>query len=154
MYILINMTERKKIRNCTWCNKLFLGNRNTCSKKCLSELRSYNITGDKNPMYGSERYGELNPNWRNGAKFQIYPKQFNKKLKHIIKLRDNYQCVICGKSNEDCINKNGVCYGLQVHHIDYNKKNNNIDNLITLCNKCHTKTNFNREKWIIFFNEQ
>ena len=35
----------------------------------------------------------------------------------------------------------------QVHHIDYDKKNNDVDNLVTLCTPCHTKTNFNRDEW-------
>lgn len=30
-------------------------------------------------------------------------------------------------------------------------KNNDEKNLITLCNSCHAKTNFNRENWIEFF---
>jgi 5-methylcytosine-specific restriction endonuclease McrA len=38
--------------------------------------------------------------------------------------------------------------------IDYNKKNCNPENLITLCNKCHMKTNHNREKWIKFLKQR
>ncbi len=34
------------------------------------------------------------------------------------------------------------------NHIDYNKKNSNLNNLITLCGSCHTKTNTNRNYWI------
>jgi hypothetical protein len=34
---------------------------------------------------------------------------------------------------------------------DYDKKNCDPKNLITLCNSCHSKTNFNRKKWIIYF---
>ncbi|TXH47080.1 MAG: HNH endonuclease, partial [Desulfurellales bacterium] len=36
---------------------------------------------------------------------------------------------------------------LQVHHIDYDKKNSHPDNLIALCHSCHMKTNFNRSYW-------
>ena len=43
---------------------------------------------------------------------------------------------------------------LVVHHIDYNKKNCNIDNLITLCSKCHGRTNFNRDHWMARFSEK
>ena len=53
-----------------------------------------------------------------------------------IRERDNYICQICSQ------------YGNYVHHIDYNKTNCNPNNLITLCIKCHSKTNFNREYWI------
>ena len=34
-----------------------------------------------------------------------------------------------------------------IHHIDYDKINNNIINLISLCKECHSKTNSNREFW-------
>lgn len=27
---------------------------------------------------------------------------------------------------------------LETHHIDFNHKNNDLDNLITLCKRCHT----------------
>jgi hypothetical protein len=37
------------------------------------------------------------------------------------------------------------------NHIDYNKKNCNPNNLISLCNSCHSKTNFDRKYWINYF---
>jgi len=57
-----------------------------------------------------------------------------------ILLKNHYatRCKIC----------NGIYNNhIDVHHIDYNKKNNNINNLITLCKSCHPKTNFNRKYW-------
>lgn len=39
------------------------------------------------------------------------------------------------------------------NHIDYNKKNCNPKNLITLCRKCHSKTNSNRDYWINYFGD-
>lgn len=57
-----------------------------------------------------------------------YPYEFEKIKKLIIK-RDKNKCqmgFVC----------NGKDY-LIVHHIDRNKKNNNFNNLITLCNGCH-----------------
>ena len=38
-----------------------------------------------------------------------------------------------------------------VHYIDYNKQNRNPNNLITLCNSCNAKVNFNRNYWKNFF---
>ena len=64
-----------------------------------------------------------------------------KKLKEEVRERDNQTCQICGKSKIE----NGK--NLDVHHIDYNKENINIDNLIALCASCHVKTNSNREIW-------
>ena len=57
--------------------------------------------------------------------------------------RDNYTCQICR------IPENGI--KLHPHHIDYNKKNNDPSNLISLCRSCHAKTNFNRNWWTKYF---
>lgn len=35
-----------------------------------------------------------------------------------------------------------------VHHIDYDMKNCNQTNLITLCPTCHKRTNPRQEEWI------
>ena len=40
---------------------------------------------------------------------------------------------------------------LKRNHIDYDKLNCNPDNLISLCNSCHSKTNYNRNYWINYF---
>ena len=40
---------------------------------------------------------------------------------------------------------------LIVHHIDYNKKNCNENNLITLCLWCNIRANYNRKSWITYF---
>jgi len=51
-------------------------------------------------------------------------------LRKIVLERNNYMCSGCG-------------YGyLEVHHIDWNRTNNNLDNLITLCRKCHREIHF------------
>ena len=85
------------------------------------------------------------PNWKNGISFEPYPIGWTKILKESIRERDNHQCQICGKSTK----KNGR--KLDVHHIDYDKENLNPDNLIALCQSCHSKSNYNRETYIEFF---
>jgi hypothetical protein len=40
---------------------------------------------------------------------------------------------------------------LHIHHIDYDKKNCNPDNLIALCHSCHMQTNHHREFWKNYF---
>lgn len=82
---------------------------------------------------------EKHPNWKGGCSYKDYSLDWNNDLKNNIRNRDNCTCMVCG-----CIqikNKHDV------HHIDYNKKNCNVDNLITLCRKCHMKTNENRNLW-------
>jgi hypothetical protein len=85
--------------------------------------------------------GEKHPNWQGGKSFEPYGIEFNKNLKKQIKMRDSF-CKECSENNKR---------KLVVHHIDYNKKNNNSNNLITLCRSCHGKTNFNRENWIKYY---
>lgn len=83
--------------------------------------------------------GEKNPNWQGGKSFEPYSVDWTETLKRAIRERNNYICQLCNQ------------YGNEVHHIDYDKKNCNSDNLITLCKSCHRKTNFNREYWINYF---
>ena len=96
--------------------------------------------GKNNPMYGKS--GILSPNWQNGKSFEIYPQEFKQIRKQILE-RDNHICQYPG-----CIE---IHKKLCVHHIDYDKNNNNPENLITLGNSCHMKTNFNRIYWAEFF---
>ena len=89
--------------------------------------------------------GKDNPNWNNGSSFEPYGIEFNKEKKTQVLERDNYTC-----QNPNCEH---LSEGLDIHHIDYDKKNNSLDNLTTLCDSCHTKTNGknNREHWIEFY---
>jgi len=70
-----------------------------------------------------------------GGSKEPYSVDWIQTLKRAVRERDNYICQVCSK------------YGNAVHHIDYNKKNSNPDNLITLCGKCHAKTNHKRKEW-------
>ena len=65
-----------------------------------------------------------------GKSFEPYSLDWTNTLKKEIRQRDNYTCQLCGCRQEDTTHL--------VHHIDYNKKNCNPDNLITLCRSCHT----------------
>ena len=92
---------------------------------------------------GKAQMGKLNHNWKGGTSRLPYSVDWVKTLKRSIRERDHYQCQICGINQEEVTH--------HVHHIDYNKKNCNTDNLITLCKSCHTKTNFNRDYWLNYF---
>ena len=73
--------------------------------------------------------GEKHPNWQGGKSFEKYTVDWTLTLKRSIRERDKYTCQMCWKSQGD--------RALSIHHIDYNKKNCNPDNLISLCCKCH-----------------
>jgi hypothetical protein len=88
---------------------------------------------------------EKNGMWQGGKSFEPYSFEWTENLRKLIRQRDNYTCQLCGKTQRQ--NSRKLC----VHHIDYNKKNCNPNNLITLCNICHNKTNIRREYWIKYF---
>ena len=80
--------------------------------------------------------------WKGGLSFEPYSVDWNETLKRSIRERDNYICQLCSQ------------YGNNVHHIDYNKKNCNPKNLITLCQKCNIKVNKNRDYWQNYFKQK
>jgi hypothetical protein len=94
--------------------------------------------------------GERSHSWKGGISQEPYSQEFTERLKKYIRSRDNYRCQICKISHSTARKK--YTKGLYVHHIDYDKKNSNPDNLISLCNSCHSKTSVgNRTWWIDFF---
>lgn len=102
-----------------------------CSRKCFEIAHKENMKGNRNPAWidgRSYNYRDYRgPDWDECRK-NAYR-------------RDNYTCQECGvkcigrkKLNED--NKHKL---IQCHHINGNKENNSLDNLITLCVACHGK---------------
>lgn len=127
-----NFCSRKcqaKYKRCFRCGNLFSGppwhinRRKFCSNQCSQEFKTL-----KN-----------HHNWKGGISKETYGVDFTKKIKRDVRNRDSYTCQICLSPQYD------FCF--DVHHIDYNKHNNNFLNLVTLCHVCHTKTNYNRESW-------
>jgi len=137
-------------------------------KKISEETRQKRIIkgaskGKKNPMYGKNHTeisrqrisktridkgiakGENNSQWQGGKSFEPYGIEFDKEFKQQIFERDNYTCQC-----SDCEHKSNL---LDAHHIDYDKKNNIIENIITLCRSCHSKTNGkkNRQYYTEFY---
>lgn len=106
-----------------------------CSK-CNGKFHSRRITGKNNPV------------WIDGRSYEGYPLEFNQKLKDQIRKRDNYICS-CGMTEEEHL----IVYGrvLDVHHIDYDKKNLKENNLISLCTGCNLRANWNRDYWIDYY---
>lgn len=90
-------------------------------------------------------FGSNNPAWRGGLSFEPYGSEFNGYLKSKIRQRDNFACQLCGRPQSE------LPIPLNVHHIDYNKKNNEESNLISLCPSCNSKVNTRREYWINYF---
>lgn len=96
-----------------------------------------------NGVYDDVFYGENNPSWNGGTSFELYGPEFNDSLRKYVRNRDGHICAICEESEH----VDG--HSISVHHINYNKKDNDPINLIALCGPCHSKTNFNRKFWPI-----
>ena len=108
----------------------------------LNRLKKMNIKRrDMSEAMRGKYILDKHPNWKGGKSFEPYGIEFTKQLKEQIRKRDNYICHVCGKKQEELKEL------LSVHHIDYNKQNNLSLNLISLCRKCHLKTNYNRKHW-------
>ncbi len=99
--------------------------------------------------YKKTNIKESHHSWLGGISFIDYPYEWTDTLKQSIRIRDSYICQICGRIQSNLDKKQ-----FPVHHIDYNKKNCNPKNLITLCNPCHIKTNYNRKSWINYFKQR
>jgi hypothetical protein len=152
---------------CKICGKELSGKKyKYCTEHCYEQFK-----GKKRPEHSKLMKGKHNSNFKNGK--YCFPKycikckdkitigsktelcsscshfkgkikdrnyiNFTAKLKEFIRKRDNNKCKICNK------------FGKDIHHIDYDKYNFNELNLITLCQKCHPKTNHNRDYWYAYF---
>ncbi len=130
--------KKRIIRNCPTCNKEFYVvpskyENKYCSRSCFDKIHSINMTGQNNY------------NWQDGISFEPYPSEFNRQLKELIHLRDNYFCQKCGRTEIEEGQK------LAVHHVNYNKNNCLPDNLITLCRSCNGKVNKDKDEWTKYF---
>jgi YHS domain-containing protein len=131
--------KKRIIINCNYCCKKILRTEwetklkklhfccLSCHGKWISEYKS-----------GKNSYSYINGNSK-----LPYLVEFNYNLKEKIRKRDNYRCqnAECGIPQKECFRR------LDVHHIDYNKTNNNQINLISLCHKCNSKANRDRKYW-------
>jgi len=85
--------------------------------------------------------GPNSPAWLGGNLRNLYAWAFNEELKEEVRRRDFYKCQLCGVPQAECKT------ALSVHHINYNKKDSDPLNLITLCVSCHSRTNMRRQYW-------
>ncbi|KKM81128.1 hypothetical protein LCGC14_1332980 [marine sediment metagenome] len=158
-------------KRCQSCANRKTSKGRTCSKETRSKIRNaqkgrlltekhkkqlrlnhVDMSNKNNPFYGKKHTKETLrkqslshggtgvPHENDG-----YITEWNYLLKAKIRKRDNYTCQICNIKEKDCYRE------LDIHHIDYDKQNLDFDNLISLCQSCHMKTNFNRDYWKEYF---
>ena len=79
-----------------------------CNKSCQTIWRNKHFSGPEHPL------------WKGGER-NVY-------RKNLIKSGREIKCVRCGEDDKRI---------MVVHHIDWNRDNNNLDNLTWLCFNCH-----------------
>lgn len=99
-----------------------------------SKIKEYNKNWKKRNKNYFKEWNE-----KNRDKLRKYYKKYDGNREAVLE-RDNWQCVKCGMTNEQHI----VIFARQItiDHIDGNGRysdnpNNNIENLQTLCCRCH-----------------
>lgn len=135
---------------CRICNKCYESGRknNEVCKACHKELMKQNkvtykskerdFKGEKNPMYGRQRFGKENPNYNPNKTNEERAKErliegYGVWRNQVFK-RDNYICRCCN------FDKGG---NLIAHHLDSwdwcKEKRLDVENGITLCRVCHKR---------------
>ena len=154
----ISRTREKRVpknkKKCIICGKEFLSimsNARLCSKRCKSQFywerdkegarerwRKYYYKEKEYHIERAKKYYSKNKEkvkvWNNKATYKYKDKtRYDGKRKEILSQHNN-KCDLCGYVGK-----------LSIHHIDgvsyWNsiKANNEPDNLMVLCNSCHTK---------------
>lgn len=103
----------------------------------------------KRPEFRNSHTGANSATWQGGLSKFPYSLDWEESIKEAVRKRDGYCCQLCLISENSL--QGNYHEKLDVHHIDYDKTNCDIDNLITLCKSCHPKTNFNRKGWLSVF---
>jgi len=102
---------------CIGCDKEISKYSKRC-KSCSNKFRK-----GKYFLNSENKKGSNHPNWKGGIS-QNYMRRIS--LENL-----KQKCSLCNSKKN-----------LEVHHIDQNRKNNKLLNLIILCRSCHTKIHY------------
>lgn len=145
VYVSGHYRPYKPYYNRDWLIKEYITNKrtmddlakevNASSRTIKRYLKKFNIKvrsqGESLSLSGAVSK-ENNPAWKGGVADWDYSDDW-KRIAKSIRDRDKWTCQHCGEQRK----RWGV--NLHVHHIDGNKLNNNPNNLISLCAKCHRR---------------
>jgi len=96
-----------------------------CSNKCKYEWQSSELVGDK-------RY-----NWKGGY-IPYYGTNWIEIRKRALK-RDNFTCQLCGKHEDEFDISLDIHHKISIRKFKEPEDSNFLNNLITLCRRCHMK---------------
>ena len=145
-------------KNCEICGKIFLtvptsSKQYSCSRKCAFERRTkkrikYNCLICGVDIYALKRKSGGRKYCSTNCKIEGLAKLKKERFESIrifgqwkdSKIQKRWFLENVGKCQNCCYNK--IKEILEVHHIDRNRKNNKIDNLILICPNCHSEEHF------------
>jgi hypothetical protein len=113
-----------------------LREKNFCGQSCKNAHHSEEMLASNNPRF---KHGD----WLGIVKPKLLYKGFTNKIKQQVRERDGNRCVICSIPKEE----HG--FNLHVHHIDYDKTNNELYNLVCVCRHCHGKIHGDEAAWYL-----
>lgn len=117
----------------------------------ISDTKKQLVKGGKIKSWNKGITGSNSHSWKGGLSNKPYTFDFNKRFKETIRDRDNYCCKLCNIFEEDHLKL--YKKRLSIHHIDYDKTLSIKENCITLCNRCNSLANKDREIWTKHFQE-
>lgn len=118
-----DLNQNKVLCKCDYCGKEYYlrqsrvekGKFHFCCRECKDKAQR---------LSSGEQFEELRPaHYGQGSGVASYRDRAFQEYEH--------KCSVCGWDEDESI--------LEVHHIDENRSNNEIDNLIILCPICHRK---------------
>jgi len=118
----------KKANPCNGINNPFYGRKHTVEARSNIAM---NRTG--------KTIGADNPRWKSGIQPDRYERTFTDFIKNQVRERDGFTCRLCGKPEQKRHH--------HVHHIFYNRKDRELDKLITLCVPCHSLVHSQKKIW-------
>lgn len=139
---------------CEYCGKKFHRKeshikkyiKSYCSVKCANEDKRKRYTGEGNHQYGLK--GQLNASWKSDEKISFYGYKLIRQLEHPFKNSDDFvfeHRLVAEKYLLNDINSieiDGQKYlnpNFVVHHIDFNRLNNDVSNLSVMKRDEHSK---------------
>lgn len=122
--------EEKIQIECDWCGEKFDRKRSQCryeNQFCDKDCRG--------KWFSNSYNGEEHPRWEGGS-VDYYGSEWDEKRKDQLE-RDNYQCVVCGKCEEDIGTEPHVHHRKPVRNFDDPNDAHFEENLVSLCPKHH-----------------
>lgn len=117
---------------------------NCCSRSCSAELKKINMSGAGNHQFGLK--GRLNSSWKSDEKISHYGYRLIRDLDHPFANSDGFVFEHRLVAEKYLLNKynsveiNGKTYlrnDYDVHHKDFNRLNNSVENLLVMTKAEH-----------------